>query len=268
MPARPVTPITFGAAKGPWRAPSETASARSPRGRVLVGMSRISLVVLALSILWTWWSAGHPSGLVSLPRGGGDFELRLLILGVGLVTLMLSERRQRLALQRSLISARECWRESAWCQRAAIALLVVMACRSLDGYIAAPKKGLLLKHRVATSAHPGLFHNDANRHVPDLLEFVVSRASTSPVVVHIDDEDPRGHMASFYCYPRLLMMEPGFRRWTVRWRQFNLDVDVVESGPGSIPSTGASRSFAAALGLPWAEVVGDTGLWNHEAGGP
>ncbi|MBW2361160.1 MAG: hypothetical protein JRG84_09685 [Deltaproteobacteria bacterium] len=85
-----------------------------------------------------------------------------------------------------------------------------------------------------------------------LVRGLVQRPSPEPVVVWIDDLDRRGHSAAFYLYPRLMLMEPAQRRWTLQQRM------TVRGGPnphfriGHRPSEARSRAFAKERG---AELV-------------
>ncbi len=96
----------------------------------------------------------------------------------------------------------------------------------------------------------GMAVSISNRHAGPLVRQLVAREDPDPVVIWIDDIDKRGHTASFYAYPRLLLMEPRQREWTLRDRM------VGPGGPnrhflvGIRPSRKRSREFAEERGRP------------------
>ena len=88
--------------------------------------------------------------------------------------------------------------------------------------------------------------NSANLHAAGVVELLARRGDPRPVVLRIDDSDPRGHTAAFYAYPRLILMEPAERRWGLRERM--LRVVETDTPRGDRPPLSASRDFAARRG--------------------
>jgi hypothetical protein len=88
--------------------------------------------------------------------------------------------------------------------------------------------------------------NNANLHTAGVVELLAGRTDPRPVVLRLDDSDPRGHTAAFYAYPRLILMEPAERRWGLRERM--LRVVETETPRAPRPPVSESRDFAARRG--------------------
>jgi hypothetical protein len=129
--------------------------------------------------------------------------------------------------------------------RVRLALAACMTLAALDTLLGAPVASLRLRVAQTASARPALTHNRDHHHVPALLDAVASRRDDAAVVVHVEDDDPRGHVASYYAYPRLLLMAPERRAWTLRSRMDRLgvpDPTLPPAGPG--PGVERSAAFA------------------------
>ena len=101
--------------------------------------------------------------------------------------------------------------------------------------------------RVRKSARTGAggtHVSGANRHAPPLVRTLVQRESAEPVVVWIEDLDVRGHTAAFYLYPRLLLMEPKLRRWSLRERMRIRGKPDPQFFVGPRPAKALSQAFA------------------------
>jgi hypothetical protein len=111
--------------------------------------------------------------------------------------------------------------------------------------------GHRVPHKVRNSARIGpatMSVNMFNRHAGPLVQSLVQRDSPDPVVVWIEDLDRRGHTAAFYLYPRLLLMEPAQRRWTLQQRMTLLGGPNPYFRVGNRPSKALSEAFAAERG--------------------
>jgi hypothetical protein len=168
-------------------------------------------------------------------------------------------------LRALLVGARERLRSASNLRRAAMALSLVLAWLSLRSYARVP--GILGETPLRYS---GISINTANHHVPDLVYQVVSRPAGEPPVVHIEDVDPRGHFASYYCYPRALRMEPARRRWSLVSRVllfWETEYDDPGFAPEPLPPPEqASAEYALAHGAPLlvapALLGGYDSLWS------
>jgi len=88
--------------------------------------------------------------------------------------------------------------------------------------------------------------NSANLHTAGVVEILARSSDPRPVVLRLDDDDPRGHTAAFYAYPRLILMEPAERRWGLRERM--LRVVETDTPRETRPPLSASRDFTARRG--------------------
>ena len=57
-----------------------------------------------------------------------------------------------------------------------------------------------------------------NMHLVPLVRWMTEESSRPEVAVLVEDINARGHLASFYCYPRLLRMNPTQHRWALQDR--------------------------------------------------
>lgn len=69
--------------------------------------------------------------------------------------------------------------------------------------------------RAATGNGSSLFINEWHLHLQPLIAHVAAREAEPEVALYIEDINPRGHLDSFYAYPRLLRMEPGLHAWSL-----------------------------------------------------
>jgi hypothetical protein len=133
--------------------------------------------------------------------------------------------------------------------RVRLAVAAFMTLAALDALLGAPVASLRLRVAQTASARPALTHNRDHHHVPALLDAVAARRDDAAVVVHVEDDDPRGHVASYYSYPRLLLMAPGRRAWTLRSRMDHLGVpDPTLPPAGRGPAVECSAAFARERG--------------------
>ena len=95
-----------------------------------------------------------------------------------------------------------------------------------------------------------IWANGANLSAGPLVELVSGRASNERVVVRLEDNDLRGHAASYYLYPRLLAMQPDERRWALRQRMRSFGNWDPEFELGPRPPLRGTRKFARQQGLP------------------
>lgn len=93
--------------------------------------------------------------------------------------------------------------------------------------------------------------NAANRHAGPLVRTLVRREDPGPVVIWINDLDTRGHTVSFYLYPRLLLMEPRQRRWSLRSRMTGVGGYNPLWQVGLRPRLDRSEAFAEERGRPF-----------------
>lgn len=134
-----------------------------------------------------------------------------------------------------------------------LAWLVVPLSAALFGaqLLAVTEEVLRVASEVRKSARIGpatMSVNVNNRHAGPLVRSLVQRASPDPVVVWIDDRDRRGHTAAFYLYPRLMLMEPAQRRWTLQQRMTVLGGPNPHFRIGHRPAKALSEAFAAERG--------------------
>lgn len=109
---------------------------------------------------------------------------------------------------------------------AAAALSLVFATSELgDSLGVLAERGRLAKQ--------GVIENAAHRHLAPIIGLLAHRADPGPVAIYIEDVNPRGHLASFYAYPRLLCMEQGAQAWSLRvmmWRYAGKDPAFADPG--------------------------------------
>jgi len=103
--------------------------------------------------------------------------------------------------------------------------------------------------RAATGNGSTLFSNEWHLHLAPLVGHVAARAPEPPVALYIEDINPRGHLDSFYAYPRLLRMEPALHAWSLAEMMCRGD----EHDPGFVrpttqPDLAATLRWAAERG--------------------
>jgi hypothetical protein len=96
----------------------------------------------------------------------------------------------------------------------------------------------------------GVIENAAHRHLAPLVGLLAHRTDPGPVAIYIEDVNPRGHLASFYAYPRLLCMDQAAQAWSLRvmmWRYPGEDPAFAD--PGERPSYESALEWAQQKGL-------------------
>ncbi len=225
---------------------------RPSRGRRVA--ERLLAVLVALDaafVVWIWLHGPFKLDVGRLPFGIDQTNPLhvLLVLGLAWCALTWRNRRSWLGLAPEHTLHLRGVHPLAW-------LILPLSAALLGAQLlAATEQVLPVTRKVRKSARIGpakMSVNAANRHAGPLVRGLVQRPSPEPVVVWIDDLDRRGHSAAFYLYPRLMLMEPAQRRWTLQQRM------TVRGGPnphfriGHRPSEARSRAFAKERG---AELV-------------
>jgi hypothetical protein len=104
--------------------------------------------------------------------------------------------------------------------------------------------------RAASGRGSTLFENEWHLHLRPLIAHVAARASEPQVALVIEDVNPRGHLPSFYAYPRLLRMQQELHAWTLaEMMTRGGEVDPGFVAPGSAPAREDVRRWAAQRGL-------------------
>lgn len=206
--ARPAEPLTAE------RVARAGAAARASRGlaRAQLLCGTIALL-LGLMCLWVFLGDG-----VAFQLSGHEVSLRnlrnpskLLALSAGawlaLRDLRVGDWRGPRALERAG-RLRPATRAGVvlWCALiAALAPVVDRVGECLDVQAA----------RAESGNGSTLFTNEWHLHLRPLIEHVAARPSEPQVALVIEDVNPRGHLPSFYAYPRLLRMQPDLHAWTL-----------------------------------------------------
>lgn len=98
-------------------------------------------------------------------------------------------------------------------------------------------------HRSDPRIAEKILANNANLHTGGVVELLAARSDPRPIVLRLDDKDPRAHTAAFYAYPRLMLMEPAERRWGLRERMLRVvETDTLRQPR---PPLSVSRDYAA-----------------------
>jgi hypothetical protein len=218
------------------------------RGRRVAARASALRIALDLAIVLGMWLHG-PLQLEagSLPFGLSVPNSLFVLPGLAFVWCALSWRNWRswLGLRPEHVMN---WRRvplSAW-------LVIPLSIALLSAQVRdLPEHAVSVTNKVRKAARKGpagMSINGANKHAAPLVRRLVQRPSSDPVVVWIDDLDRRGHTAAFYLYPRLMLMEPDIRRFTLRQRMTLLGGanPYFRIGPGS--SMLRSRQFAKERG--------------------
>lgn len=104
--------------------------------------------------------------------------------------------------------------------------------------------------RAASGRGSTLFENEWHLHLRPLIEHVARRAPEPRIALVIEDVNPRGHLPSFYAYPRLLRMQPQLHAWTLaEMMTRGGEVDPGFAAPGAAPAREEVRRWAAQRGL-------------------
>jgi hypothetical protein len=174
-----------------------------------------------------------------------DVETLVMLLLSALLVLQLTGPGRTLRVRQRLATASSRLREAPFRRQLGALLAVGFLLWQFEALLAMPIRGLRWKMKAAVTATPGITYRPSSAHVPHLVEQVVRQLDAGPTVVFIDDDDPRAHQASYYTYPRLLMMAPTQRTWSTRSRQLHYDIpDEAYPDPGSAPDIGASVRHA------------------------
>jgi hypothetical protein len=239
MAPEPTAEPTPGAANEPGaRAPLAVAS------WVSCGLTLVLAAWLALA-----GSAG-PLAPAAVPWLFG-LALALAVLGLARD----ARARQRLGGGRRALGA--CWRAASPLRRCGMLLCALALAYNAHGWTVVPETARQWRERARTvDESTGLFTNGAQTHLPVLITHVAARPSTQPLVLHIHGNDERGHLASYYAYPRLLMMAPALRRFSLRERMtYTGSADPLFAAPGEKPSFEDSQRFAESRGVTALEVT-------------
>ena len=162
------------------------------------------------------------------------------------------------------------WALARWRAASTVRRLGMVA--SLVGVLLAVRPYLRVPRILSSTSlkFEGILSNQANAHVADLVYQVTSRPLGQPPVVYIEDDDPRGHFASFYCYPRPIRMEPSQRRWSlvsrvIRYWEDDFDdsgFDPEPAPPGLDSSLEYARSMQTDLLVAPGIVSGYGSAWS------
>jgi hypothetical protein len=103
--------------------------------------------------------------------------------------------------------------------------------------------------RAAGGNGSTLFTNEWHLHLRSLIAQVAARPSEPPVALVIEDVNPRGHLDSFYAYPRLLRMQPDLHAWALgEMMGRGGEHDPAFAAPGDAPPLEQSLRWAAERG--------------------
>jgi len=223
--------------------------------------SRVLWVALALDLALATWILVTGGVKVREPfhlsLTGADRPIGLA-LALAVAAAWLDARlRARLAGLLAPIGAR--WRATGLARQAGMLACALTLFFNGRAWLGVPDTARYQLDRAANVvAATGLFTNGAQPHLERLMAEVARRESNGPLAIYICYDDRRGHLAAFYAYPRLLLMEPGLRAWSLQSR---MDVpgvaDPLFALPRPLPALDelqASRAFALARRVPLLEV--------------
>jgi hypothetical protein len=224
------------------------AAARSDRRCTrLARASEIVMLVGALCTVWVLWTGGFHYEIESVPLRMTSLRspVRVILVAAVLRAVLLDITLGAWPLARSLAAAGRVplgVRLAILPWAAAGAALAIAASELGDSLETLAERG--------RRARQGVIENVAHRHLAPLVGLLAHRPDPGPVAVYIDDVNPRGHLASFYSYPRLLCMEQGAQSWSLRvmmWRYPGEDPAFAD--PGERPSYEAALVWARQKGL-------------------
>jgi hypothetical protein len=134
--------------------------------------------------------------------------------------------------------------------RAGIALwfaLVISTLASVDGIVASLG---IQRQRARAAGASTVFTNEWHLHMPGLIEHLARRSSAEPAALVIEDVNPRGHLDSFYAYPRLIRMRPELHAWSLLvMMTMGGERDPAFAHPGTLPPLADTRRWASKRGL-------------------
>lgn len=231
----------------------------SSRGRRIAARVFASLIALDLGILLGLWLHGPvliEAGMLSLAR---KLPNPLFVLpGLVIVWLALSWRNWRSWLGLRPDHALR-WRGvplSAWLVVPLSVAVLVAQTRDLPEHVI---DAVYKVRRSANKGPAGMSLSSSSKHVAPLVRRLVRREPFDPVVVWIEDRDRRGHTAAYYLYPRLMLMEPGSRRFSLKNAMAPRDRADPYFRLGPPPSMQRSREFAEQRGAEFI-VAGRHGI--------
>lgn len=188
----------------------------------------------------------------------GSWNVRVpsaLELGQAVVLLLLLGRLVRGDLSATFRVLGRRFLEAPWGLR--LPVLLVFACL----FLLAGDWVLVLESATARlRSKEALITTEASLSADALVTALVTEPWGPPPVVRILDDDPRGHFASYYAYPRLFRMAPEERRWAAHarpnrhWETHS--PDPLFQHPTRRPGAEISRSLADGLGTDFIEVLG------------
>ena len=231
------------------RVADEPRDAREGKHGQILDLVRLIIAVLAAALGGVLVSLFVSLEPVLRPFGFpvrlDDVELLVLLLVALVWAFHLTQPTKGVSRWHVVVEARRMLREAPVHRRLGALVAVAFLLVQFEALLDMPMRGLRWKIQPAVTSTPSLSFRPSSPHVPQLVDEVVRRESPSPVVVHIDDEDPRAHQASYYTYPRLLLMAPEQRTWSARSRQLHHGVDdPVFVDPGPAPDEQVSASYA------------------------
>ena len=150
------------------------------------------------------------------------------------------------------------FRVLGWPARGAMVIVVIGLFGNASSWFEVIEARRLLHAKSRNTARTGLVGHGAQEHLTVLVEAVVRERLPGGCVVYIHGDDARGHLSAYYCYPRLIYMEPTMRRWSLASRMLRTgEVDPCFKDPGARPLLEETRRFAEERGLPVLEVWPD-----------
>jgi hypothetical protein len=216
--------------------------------RIVAGLLAALTLADAALVLWIWLGGPFQVPVDALPFGMKPPNPLVLLPVLGLAWCLVRWRNWRswLGLSTSHRLRLRGVHPLAW-------LIVPLSAAVLGAQLlAAIEQVVPVTSKVRKSARIGpanMSINVANRHAGPLVRRVAQRPSPDPVVVWIDDLDRRGHTAAFYTYPRLMLMEPTERRWSLQQRMTVRGGNNPLFGVGARPPRALSEAFASERGV-------------------
>lgn len=229
--------------------PSLASRARRAAARVIG-----ALIVLNVAlVLWIWVQGPLKLDLGKLPFGLGTPNPLTLLPALGIIWCLLEWRSWRswFGLAPEHVFNFRGVHPLAWVVMPISAAMLGAQLQALPGH------AMSTTDKVRKSARKGpaaMSINGANKHVGPLVRRLVQRQKSDPVVVWIDDLDRRGHTAAYYLYPRLMLMEPAERRFTLRQRMAGFGGTNPYFNPGPRSSMAAAQAFAKERGAEFVFV--------------
>ena len=217
-----------------------------PERRILTAVAvSIAAALFAAVLIQYFGGFEFHLGAATLRATSGRGPIRLA-LALAFSRLLLADALGGWHLERSLLAlsrARLASRISALA-----GACVVIGCLG-HAVAAVTEAGGWIIHGVSV---PSVRADSSHRHLKPLVEAIVGRGDGGPFVVAIDDVNPRGHMAAYYCYPRVLLMSPARSYWSMTKRMTDgWKLDPSHAGTGATPRIDEDAAFARARGMPF-----------------